>query len=498
MNVRYVYAVSAAVLLSGTAWSVAFADPVGAQSTMAQASTAMVPRAGAPTSFADMVERLQPAVVNISTRQKIRQTQINPFTGERSQAQQDQAGGGSGFFISADGMIVTNNHVIAGPNGAPVDSIIVTLTDQREFTARIIGRDPISDIAILKIDATNMPFVQFGDSGRTRVGEWVVAIGNPLGLGSTVTAGIVSALQRNTGAGGAYDRFIQTDTAINMGNSGGPLFDMQGRVIGINNRLIGPQGANIGINFAIPSEAAIPVVEALRKGSSLKRGFLGVGVATVDEDLAASVGLPKNQGEILQRVDAGDAADKAGLKAGDIVLKINGKTVTPQQNLSFLISNIAPGTRIPMEIYRDGKRMTVNVTVGTRPTEDELAKRNFNPDDDRDVGKPQTDGETPEMGAIMKHLGMQVEPVTPAIARDLGIDAATKGVVILGVLEGFDAGNRGLRRGDVILSAQYKPILTTKDLSDQIAVQLKQKRPILLEVRRRGIQSAFIPVKLRD
>jgi serine protease Do len=492
MNVRYVYAVTAAVLLSGTAWSIAVPSPVGAQSVSAQAGSAMVPRAGAPTSFADMAERLQPAVVNISTRQKL--TGVDMF-GRR--AQQDQDGGGSGFFISADGLIVTNNHVIAGPNGATVDSIIVTLTDQREFTARVIGRDPTSDIALLKIDATNMPFVEFGDSSKTRVGEWVVAIGNPLLLGSTVTAGIVSALQRNTGAGGAYDRFIQTDTAINMGNSGGPLFDMSGRVIGINNRLIGPQGANIGINFAIPSELAKPVVDALRKGTRVQRGFLGVGLGRVDEDLAASVGLPKNQGEILQRVDPGDAADKAGLKAGDIVLKVNGKAVTPQQNLSFLVSNIAPGTRISMEIFRNGKRLTIPVVVGTRPSDDELAKRNFNPDEDR---QDMAQGNVPEgdTGTIFKYLGMQVEPLNPTTARDIGIDINTKGVVVLGVLPNSDAAGRGLRRGDVITEAQYEPVLSEKDLATQIEAQRKLKRPLLLKITRRGLQSAFITVKLTE
>jgi serine protease Do len=492
--VRYVYAISSAIFLGGAVHALALANPSAVPFTAFQGSPIVVPRTGAPVSFADMVEKLQPAVVNIATRQKV------SFQVGGRQGQQDQNGGGSGFFISSDGLIVTNNHVISGgPNNAPVDSIVVTLIDQREFTARIIGRDPTSDIALLKIDAQNMPFVKFGDSTRTRVGEWVVAIGNPLGLGSTVTAGIVSALQRNIGAPGPYDRFIQTDTAINPGNSGGPLFNMQGQVVGINNRLIGPQGANIGINFAIPSDAAIPVVETLRNGATVKRGYLGVAPAPVDEDLAASVGLPKNQGEILQRVEPGEPADKAGLRVGDIVLRVGGKPVTPQQSLSFLVANNAPGTRLALDIVRDGKRSTINAVVGTRPSDDELAKqRTFNRDEQPPMDPKQEDTDSQgDDGAVRKYLGIDVTPITPAIANDLGYDAQTKGLVILAVGQNSDAANRGLQRGDVILSAQYKPTLAIKDLADQIALQRKEKRPtILLQMRRQGVQSAFIAVKL--
>ncbi len=499
MTVRYVYAVATATLLSGAAYSVAFSSP-GAPVTAAptlQAASGVVPRGGAPASFADMVERLQPAVVNISTRKKITQRTIDMW-GRRGEQQQDQQGGGSGFFISSDGLIVTNNHVIASTqDNSTADEIIVTLTDQREYPARIIGRDLISDIAILKIEASNMPFVQFGDSGRTRVGDWVVAIGNPFGLGSTVTAGIVSAMQRNIGAGGAYDRFIQTDTAINMGNSGGPLFNMQGQVIGINNRLIGP-GANIGINFAIPAEAAIPVVNALRNGAAPTRGYLGVQPARVDEDMAAAYGLPRNQGEMVNSVTPGEPAEKAGLKPGDIVLKVAGRPVTPQQNLSFLVANQKPGTRIPLEVFRDGKTITLNAVVGTRPSDEQLAQqtRRFN----REAEEAEGDAGAAE-GAddvvVREALGMQVLPLTPQIIRDIGVEANTKGVVISAVVRGSEAAGDGLRRGDVILSAQGRPTTTPKELADVVRAQRAAKRPsIVLEVRRSGIQDSRIAIRL--
>ena len=270
---RYAYGITALLLLSGSAFALADGSPTPAgglvpvPGSIAMVQSGVAPR-GAPDSFADLVEQLQPAVVNIATKQKVQvATSFNPFTGERRPVTQEQQSGGSGFIISADGYIITNNHVIAGgPSGDAVDKVTVTLFSGKEYTAKIIGRDPTSDVALIKIDATNLPFVEMESSKKSRVGDWVIAIGNPLGLNSSVTAGIISALQRNIGAGGAYDRFIQTDTAINPGNSGGPLFNLQGKVVGINNRLISPVGANIGVGFAIPAEEAMPVIESLKRG----------------------------------------------------------------------------------------------------------------------------------------------------------------------------------------------------------------------------------------
>ncbi|MGN6689779.1 MAG: S1C family serine protease, partial [Sphingopyxis sp.] len=348
---RYVYGITSALLMGGTALALVTQSPVIAQVAQNESSeiAKAVPRAGAPESFADLVEQLQPAVVNISTKQEVTLgVRLNPFAGTREPVTQEQQGGGSGFLISDDGYIVTNNHVVTGgPRGEAVNQVTVTLTNGKEYKAKIVGRDAASDLALLKIEATGLPFVKFADSSRARVGDWVVAIGNPLGLGSTVTAGIISAVHRSLGqpgVNGAYDRYIQTDTAINRGNSGGPLFDLKGNVVGINNMLISPVGANIGVNFAIPAEAAIPVINSLKAGQKIERGYLGIGIAPVDEDLAAALGLPKDRGEFVQRVEDGGAAAKAGLKRGDVVTKVNGKDVTPSQTLSYIVSNTKPGT----------------------------------------------------------------------------------------------------------------------------------------------------------
>ena len=500
--VRHAYAITAALLLGGTAATVALQGPGIAQDAgpVTLAEAAGPPRAGAPVSFADLAARLQPAVVNIATRQKVEVGNlVNPFSGTSQPIVEDQQGGGSGFIISADGLIVTNNHVITGgPNGQQVDVVTVKLTDRTEYKARIVGRDVASDLAVLKIEPKSpLPYVEFGDSSKTRVGDWVVAIGNPFGLGSTVTAGIVSAMQRNTGQGGAYDRFIQTDTAINRGNSGGPLFDLNGRVIGINNRLISPVGANIGINFAIPADAAIPVVNALKGGGAPKRGYLGIAIEGVDEDLAAALGLPKDRGEFVQSVTEDGGAAKAGIKAGDVILKVNGKDVTPDQTLSYIVANTAPGTRIPLELIRGGKPMTIQAVVGTRPSEESLARTRFDPEDQKSAEK--ADPKSESAPSLRKDLGLVVSPLTADIAEQVGIDAETKGLVVESVVQGSAAAQRNLRRGDVIMSADGKPVLKPEDLVTQVAaVKKKGLEAILLEVRRRGIRSAFVPLRFAN
>lgn len=499
IDVRHAYAITAALLLGGTAATVALQSPGNAQDAgpVTVATPAAPPRAGAPMSFADLAARLQPAVVNIATRQKVTVGNLfNPFSGGSQAITEEQQGGGSGFLISADGLIVTNNHVITGgPNGETVDQVTVILTDRTEYKAKIVARDATSDLAVLKIEPKDpMPYVEFGDSSKLRVGDWVVAIGNPFGLGSTVTAGIVSALQRNTGQGGAYDRFIQTDTAINRGNSGGPLFDLNGRVIGINNRLISPVGANVGINFAIPADAAIPVVNALKSGGSPKRGYLGIQIAPVDEDLAAALGLSKDRGEFVQSVTPDGAANKAGVKAGDVILKVNGRDVTPEQTLSFIVANTTPGQRIPLDLIRDGKPMTINAVVGTRPPEEQLAQRDFDPEEQKGFDKDKV-----KVSSLSETLGLAVIPLTAQIAQAIGVDPATKGVVIDVVSPSSDAARRGLRRGDVILSANNKPTVTAEELTAQVAAVKKSGREaVLLEVRRRGVRSAFVPVRFNS
>jgi serine protease Do len=482
--VRIAYSVTTALLLTGSALTLVTGNPVTAQTAAAVSQSSLAPK-GAPNSFADLVEQLQPAVVNIATKKKVRvATSVNPFTGERRAIEEDQASGGSGFIISADGYIVTNNHVIAGgPNGDAVDSVTVTLVNGKEYTAEIVGRDPTSDVALIKVNATGLPFVEMGSSASSRVGDWVIAIGNPLGLGSTVTAGIISALQRNIGTGGAYDRFIQTDTAINPGNSGGPLFNLQGKVVGINNRLIGPNGANIGVGFAIPAEEAAPVVEALKKGQKVERGYLGIGIRPVDEKTADALGIDKNRGEVVGSIQPDQPAAKAGLKVGDIVLKVAGQDITPEKTLSYIVANIKPDTKITLDILRENKPTKVNVIVGKRPPEQEIAQGSFNPDEDKDF---EGDTSSSEAKILRNAFGFSVLPITAEIARQLGMPTDTTGLVIdvPGVGSGAKA---GFRRGDVIVSANYKAISTVEQLAKAIGEAKAAKRTaILLGVKRRG------------
>ena len=494
---RYAYAVTTALLMVGGTVALVNGNPVTAQTGLAVSEQANLAPGGAPATFADLAAQLQPAVVNIATRQKVQvATSLNPLTGERRPVTQEQASGGSGFLISSDGYIVTNNHVIVGgPAGGAVDRVTVTLFDGKEYEAEIVGRDPSSDVALLKIRATGLPFVKMADSKKSRVGDWVIAIGNPLGLGNTVTAGIISALQRNIGAGGAYDRFIQTDTAINPGNSGGPLFNLKGEVVGINNRLISPVGANIGVGFAIPADEAIPVIESLKKGVRPERGYLGISITPVSEDLADALGLEKNRGEFVARVVAGEGADKAGLKEGDIVLRVDSREVTPEATLSYIVANIKPGTRIPLDILREGKPLKLTATIGARPPEEKLAQSNFNPEENKDFDK-QTD--TPDSKVIRDKLGLSVIPLDAEIARALGMAADVKGIVV-DVPGAGTAAQVGLRRGDVIVSANYKPVTTAAGLATAVKdAQAAGRGAILLGVKRRGAATQYVTVRLED
>ncbi len=509
-NVRYVYGLTSALLVGGAAVSLMTGYPAGAQ--VAQNDTSVmsnvVPRSGAPASFADLTEQLQPAVVNIATRQRVQVQNRNPFQGtpfaelfnrRRGQPEQPQTREaqslGSGFIISADGFVVTNNHVVSPNNRATLEEITVTMPDGTEYEADLIGADASSDLAVLKIKANRtFPFVKFGDSARTRVGEWVVAIGNPFGLGGTVTSGIVSAVYRNTGQGGAYDRYIQTDASINRGNSGGPLFDMQGNVIGINNAIFSPSGGSVGIGFAIPSEIAAPIVEQLKDGQEIERGFLGVGLEPMNDDLADSLGLQRNRGEIIQNVQDDSAASRAGLRAGDIVTAINGRDVTSEQSVSFLVANLTPGTSIPITILREGRELELTATLGRRPSEEELlqSQQTFDPNSEEPMDPEDTDTE------IAEKLGLQVLEMTPQIARSLRVDPETGGLVIGQVDPNSDAGRKGLRRGDIILSAQYQAVSTIEDLREAIAAaEADDRDAVLLRIQRPGTPPRFLPIRLR-
>ncbi|MBC2651444.1 Do family serine endopeptidase [Novosphingobium flavum] len=513
---RYAYGVTSALLLGGAALSLVTGLPAGAQVAQndAQQMQQVVPRAGAPASFADLTAQLQPAVVNISTRQRVRvqQQDGNPFAGTpfADLFGGGQGGGtpqtreaqslGSGFLISADGYVVTNNHVIAADGQGEIESITVKLTDGTEFPAKLIGRDPASDLAVLKISGTKpFPFVKFGDSRGVRVGDWVIAIGQPFGLGGTVTAGIISAVYRATGSGTAYDRYLQTDAAINRGNSGGPMFDMRGNVIGINNAIFSPTGGSVGIGFAIPAETAAPIVEKLKAGQAIERGYLGVRLQPLGEDLADSLGIPHNRGEFIQAVEPTGAAAKAGIQGGDVILKVNGKEVSPEQTLSYIVANTPPGTRVPIELIRNGQRMTVQVTVARRPSEDELAQaQSFDQpqgqDGDQYNRPPQKQGE----GLVEQSLGLSAIPLTPAIARQLGAGEGTRGLVITAVDQSSDAGQKGLQRGDIVLSANYTEVTTVAQLEGIVrAAKAQTRNAVLLRVQRRGQPPIYMPVRLR-
>jgi serine protease Do len=401
---------------------------------------------------------------------------------------------GSGFLISADGYVVTNNHVIApAARGATVESIKVTLQDRKEYTAKLVGRDPTSDLALLKINApAALPFVKFGDSSKARVGDWVVAIGQPFGLGGTVTAGIISAVHRVTGQPGPFDSFIQTDAAINQGNSGGPMFDLNGNVIGINSQIFSQSGGNIGIGFAIPATEAKPIIDTLMKGGTVQRGYLGVGIQPITDDIAAAIGVPKGQGEIIGRVEPTGPAAKAGLRPGDVVTKVNGTNVTPDTTLSSLVAGVKPGGAAKLDIIRDGKPMSITATVSTRPPEDQLAVGGN--DDDND-GIPDGSGGTaqPSTGAI----GITVQPLTPDIARSIGVDSTVQGVVVSSVDPSSDAAQK-LKRGDVITGVNATPVRTAADVAKAVAAAKAAGRPqVLLNVNRGRGGAGFVPVKIK-
>ena len=508
---RYAYAITTALLIGGTAATLALQSPSQAQIAQNEPGTinAAAPRAGAPMSFADLAAKLQPAVVNISTTQQVEVPQ-NPFAGTPfgdlfGGGQQGGNGGkpvtreatslGSGFIISEDGYIVTNAHVISGgrPNNPAVGAITVIMPDRKEYPAKLIGKDASSDLAVLKIEARGLPFVKFGDSARARVGDWVVAIGNPYGLGGSVTAGIVSALHRNIGSG-PYDRYIQTDAAINQGNSGGPMFDLNGNVIGINSAIFSPTGGNVGIGFAIPAELAKPIVDTLKGGARIKRGYLGVQIQPLDADSAEALGLAKNRGELVGRVEPGQGAAKAGIQQGDVITRVNNREVTPDETLSYIVAQLPIGSRVPIELFRAGKRMTVTATLAERPTDEQLASLQGDGDGD---GIGPADPKAND-NAARESLGLSVQTLTAEFARQVGVPAGTRGVIVGAVDPSSDAAAKGLQRGDVISSANQQPVTSPADLTAAVnAARAAGRGSVLVLIQRGSGVARYLPLKLK-
>ncbi|HLO78843.1 MAG TPA: DegQ family serine endoprotease [Magnetospirillum sp.] len=421
----------------------------------------------APAGFSDLAERLLPAVVNISTTQTVKNPERIPempqfppgspfedFFKEffERQMRPDAAPRratslGSGFIIDPAGLVVTNNHVISD-----ADEITVTLHDDSVYTATVVGRDTKTDLALLRIDPGKKQLVAvgFGNSDASRVGDWVLAIGNPFGLGGTVTAGIVSARARDINAG-PYDDFLQTDASINRGNSGGPMFNMAGEVIGINTAIFSPSGGSIGIGFAIPSSLAKPVVEDLKKFGKTRRGWLGVRIQSLDQELAESMGLSESRGALVALVNDGSPAAKAGIKAGDVILKFDGKDVTEMRKLPRIVAETPINKSVPVEVWRDGKRLALNVAVG------EML------DEPAEPAKPQEKPQANAGGQAVPGTGLSVATLTPQLREKFGLDEETVGVVVIDVKDGA-AAEKGMKAGDVVTEAAHKPVRAPADL----------------------------------
>lgn len=436
---------------------------------------------GVRTSYADIVERTSPAVVRIESDIKTKGQVLQfPFgdddmfrgmPGQPQQRPQLQRGIGSGVMVSADGTILTNNHVIEG-----ADRITVQMSNDKTFEAKVVGADKPSDLAVLKIEAQNMPFLTLGNSDNVRVGDIVLAIGNPLGIGQTVTAGIISAKGRRTGLsdGTSFEDFLQTDAPINRGNSGGALVNLSGELIGINSQILSPGGAsggNIGIGFSIPSNMAKNVMEQLLKDGKVHRGMLGIFIQNLTDDTAKALDLKDTSGVLVSDVAKGSAAEKAGVKRGDIISAINGEKIEDTNVFRNKVASTPPGTQITLTVIRDGQSMELTATL------DE-----FNVDAaNRTPGDQNNGGVEPERES--GKLGLSVQPVTPQIARQLGL-SSEDGLVITDVDPTGPAAEAGLARGDVILEINKQAVSSVDDVKN--ALDKADSRPILMLVARQG------------
>lgn len=455
----------------------------------------------APDSFADLAAKLLPAVVNISSTTEITsdappsvpqfppgspfQQFFNDFMnrhrppGEPPPDERRMQSLGSGFIIDPSGLIVTNNHVIEG-----ADQITVTLQDNTALKASVVGRDTVGDLALLKVKADKpLPSLQFGDSRAMRIGDWVLAIGNPFGLGGSVTAGIISARGRDIHEG-PYDDFIQTDAPINRGNSGGPLFNMDGQVIGINTAIYSPTGGSIGIGFAIPSNIAKIDVEQLRKFGHPRRGWLGVRIQEVTPDIAESLGLPSPEGAMVAGVNPGGPADTAHLHDGDVILEFNGEDVKHMRSLPRMVADTEVGKDVPVVVWRHGKRITLQITLGELPSDTtQLAAAT--------AGPPAVPGPT-----NLSDLGMQLAPITPALKDKFQLGEHQKGVVVTEVTPDGAAAKQGMKPGDVIVEVQQSEVNTPADVQSHVdAVRKENRRSVLMLIQRQdGLQ--WIPVPL--
>ncbi len=470
----------------------------------------------APSTFADLAERLLPAVVNIQVvtaapaqaqaqrpgqgpgQQQPQQRRPDapqfppgsPFEeffrdffdrqnpqGQGPQAQRRGQSLGSGFVVTAEGYIVTNNHVIDG-----AEEISVVFHDNQTLKAKLIGKDQRTDLAVLKVESPKpLPFVRFGDSDRARVGDWVVAIGNPFGLGGSVTQGIISARQRDINAG-PYDDFIQTDASINRGNSGGPLFNLAGEVVGVNTAIYSPTGGSVGIGFSIPSAIARNVVEQLRTQGRVRRGWLGVNIQSVTDELAESVGLDKARGAMVARVPESGPAAKADIKAGDVIVKFDGKDVTDMRRLPRLVAETPVDKSVKVEVWRNRSTVTLDVKLGE--LEEEQAQA---------AAPAQRTPQNPAAPAgQIELLGMTIAPITPETKQRFNLGDKAKGVVVVTVAEGSVAQERGIRAGDLIVEIAQTEIGTPAQAQDKVREQRSAGRRSVLIMVERGGEQRFV------
>ncbi len=449
---------------------------------------------GAPDGFADLVERLTPAVVNVSITQRPPEDteSDDPETPSESPAEEFfERGGpgrgvlpppetalGSGFIIDPAGYVVTNAHVIAG-----AEEITVVLADGRRLKAETVGRDRRTDLALLKVDAkAELPYVSFGDSNDVRVGDWIIAIGNPFGLGNSVTAGIISARGRDINAG-PYDDFFQTDAPINRGNSGGPMFNMAGEVIGINTLIFSPSGGSVGIGFATPSSLALPVIEQLRTYGHTRRGWLGVRIQTVTPDLAKRFGLEKPRGALVAEVLDGGPAEAAKIEAGDIILRFDGKEIPSRRKLPRVVAGTKIGGEVEIVLWRDGGEVKVKAEIGEFDETIDLAAR-----------QPPT--ERPAIETV-EALGLTLSAITPELAARFDLEQDAEGVVVTEVDEAV-AVTTDIRPGDLIVEVAHEAVSTPKDIAAKLREIAKGDVKWVLVLRDRHGERQSVAVRLGD
>ena len=458
------------------------------------AGLAFAPPQGAPLSFADIFQQVAPAVVQIDVKTRVqrpRMLQLPGFgavpipgaPGGSGEGEEDNtqlaAGAGSGFFISGDGFIVTNNHVVEN-----AEEITVKLSDGRELKGKLIGRDEGTDLAVIKVEGTAFPFVSFEETAEPRVGDWVIAVGNPFGLGGTATAGIVSAKSRDIDPAG-YNEYLQIDAAINRGNSGGPTFDIYGRVIGVNTAIFSPSGGSVGIGFAIPATTAKSVTDKLMRGETVQRGYLGVQIQTLSKDAAAALGLSEDtKGAYVAEVTAGAPGDRGGMQVGDVVTSVNGEAVDSSTELTRRVARARPGDALRLEILREGRKQTLNIRAGTRPSEAEL-----NGGQDTDTAQPGDKG----AAASQTIEGLTVTSITSALRQRYSIPDDMEGVVVTAVAPRSEAGKMRMPVGTVIQRANNRVVRSEADLKAAVDAARSAGRPgVFLLIRVQGANSSVV------